>query len=111
MHGAIVVTVIIALPVCLSPRAQSRSAKSATEANEAKSIYMTSTSGFPVSFTNDTRFYIMNADTHQVAYPGTSAGRTVVAMASPFSLTVAIAVFAVLKVTFLFNASEAALIR
>ena len=33
------------------------------------------------SDTNDTRFYIMNADTHQVAYPGTSAGRTVVAMA------------------------------
>ena len=29
----------------------------------------------------DTRFYIMNADTHQVAYPGTSAGRVVVAMA------------------------------
>ena len=29
----------------------------------------------------DTRFYIMNADTHQVAYPGTSAGRIVVAMA------------------------------
>ena len=33
------------------------------------------------SDTNDTRFYIMNADTHQVAYPGTSAGRVVVAMA------------------------------
>ena len=33
------------------------------------------------SDTNDTRFYIMNADTHQVAYPGTSAGRIVVAMA------------------------------
>ena len=33
------------------------------------------------SNTNDTRFYIMNADTHQVAYPGTSAGRVVVAMA------------------------------
>ena len=33
------------------------------------------------SDTNDTRFYIMDADTHQVAYPGTSAGRTVVAMA------------------------------
>ena len=32
------------------------------------------------SDTNDTRFYIMNADTHQVAYPGTSAGRVVVAM-------------------------------
>ncbi len=29
----------------------------------------------------DSRFYIMNADTHQVAYPGTSAGRVVVAMA------------------------------
>ena len=29
----------------------------------------------------DTRFYIMNADTHQVAYPGTSAGRAVVSMA------------------------------
>ena len=33
------------------------------------------------SDTNDTRFYIMDADTHQVAYPGTSAGRVVVAMA------------------------------
>ena len=33
------------------------------------------------SDTNDTRFYIMNADTHQVAYPGTSAGRAVVSMA------------------------------
>ena len=33
------------------------------------------------SATYDTRFYIMNADTHQVAYPGTSAGRIVVAMA------------------------------
>ena len=33
------------------------------------------------SDTNNTRFYIMNADTHQVAYPGTSAGRVVVAMA------------------------------
>ena len=33
------------------------------------------------SDTYDTRFYIMNADTHQVAYPGTSAGRVVVAMA------------------------------
>ena len=29
----------------------------------------------------DSRFYIMNADTHQVAYPGTSAGRAVVSMA------------------------------